>query len=451
MEKRTRQYLAISVLVWILLLIISWWFTASTKHLVLNMGASYLAAWGLLFAFSAKSLRHNILNAILVNSSIGLIIFALELPVLLNVLDYRTVLNTPILAPWRNPIYQEDPEIIYVRRPHAHVQGTSRGGDIAHVFHMPNAKLYDYDLHYDKHGFRNLQDLDSTTYVLIGDSFIEGNLVSYNDLVGPRLSQLTEATVTNMGIIGYGPRHELILLKRYVIAMQPRAVIWLFFEGNDLKNVHDFDSMMIDLKQIRSTSHSFIQRSFTKNALMAIARLVGDPKPSGLPRSGLFQTNSGNKERLYFLYPGELLDTTELEALASTRDILTEAHRLCAANGIKFFVAFAPTKYRVYHDLLELDQESELTTWTINDLPERLRALVKTSLPGAGYIDLTPDFVKLASAGQLLYLSDDSHWNAAGNHLAAQILHRAITKWQDKGNVSVRDNVSTSPNDGTSP
>ncbi|MDH5516032.1 MAG: hypothetical protein OEY45_12825, partial [Gammaproteobacteria bacterium] len=130
---------------------------------------------------------------------------------------------------------------------------------------------------------------------------------------------------------------------------------------------------------------------------------------------------------------------------ASTREILTEAHRLCAANGIKFFVAFAPTKYRVYHDLLELDQESELTTWTINDLPDRLRALVKNSLPGAGYIDLTPDFVKFASAGKLLYLTDDSHWNAAGNHLAAQVIHRGLTQWQNKDNASIRDNVSTAP------
>ena len=55
------------------------------------------------------------------------------------------------------------------------------------------------------------------------------------------LGELTGKVVANMGHSGYCPREELVVLKRYGLPLNPSAVIWAFYEGNDFSETDGDD------------------------------------------------------------------------------------------------------------------------------------------------------------------------------------------------------------------
>lgn len=419
-----RVPLILTVCVWAGAMAGLWAVTSSPVHFAGNLVATYLLAWGLVFLLAQRPRAVLAQWFTLFTVSLGLAIGALELLALTRVIDYRIALRTPIFAPWRNPRYLLDPELVHVRRPHDHIVGVSRGGDIAWVYDIPEAQEHQHDLKYDQHGFRNETDLSQADIAVLGDSFIEGLGVPTDRIVTAVLSRLQEKPVANFGQIGYGPQQELVALKRYALLLRPRVVVWAFFEGNDLKNVHSYNTLMADWPRQSAAFHSFPERSFAKNALLAVFQRVGKPKPPSRWH-GRFETREG-PVRMHFLYPGTPLSAEDLDALKQTGELLAVAHQSCASQAAQLVVVFVPSKYRVYNGLLRYEVGSECVAWVLNDLPDRLRAIVGGISDRIGFVDLTPAFASRAAKGELLYFLDDSHWSAAGHQLAAEVIHRHL-------------------------
>jgi len=119
----------------------------------------------------------------------------------------------------------------------------------------------------DEHGFRNplgQYDRDSIDVVLVGDSYAFGACVPQGDGVGSALRR-TGRSVLNLGYGGNGPLLELAALKELGERFSPQAVLWLYFEGNDL----------LDLRRERRSSlllnyldPDFTQRLSEKQALI---------------------------------------------------------------------------------------------------------------------------------------------------------------------------------------
>jgi hypothetical protein len=93
----------------------------------------------------------------------------------------------------------------------------------------------------DEHGFRNPKGLWQSRQldiVALGDSFTQGYCVptgtSFVDIVRQRYP----ATL-NLGMAGEGPLLMLATLKEYARPLQPRLVLWFYFEGNDLVDLQD--------------------------------------------------------------------------------------------------------------------------------------------------------------------------------------------------------------------
>lgn len=87
----------------------------------------------------------------------------------------------------------------------------------------------------DEHGFRNPLGLWRSApadLVLVGDSFALGECVPSEQALGDRLRQKYPATV-NLGMGGHAPLFELATLEEYGPVLQPRRVVWFYFE-NDL-------------------------------------------------------------------------------------------------------------------------------------------------------------------------------------------------------------------------
>jgi GDSL-like Lipase/Acylhydrolase family len=95
----------------------------------------------------------------------------------------------------------------------------------------------------DRHGFNNpdaLWDGLAPEIAMIGDSFTHGSCVSREQNMASILQRRFGQTL-NLGVGGDGPLLELAALTEYAEPMQPKIVLWVFCEGNDLNEDLPFE------------------------------------------------------------------------------------------------------------------------------------------------------------------------------------------------------------------
>ena len=115
-------------------------------------------------------------------------------------------------------------------------------------------------------------------------------------------------------------------------------------------------------------------------------------------------------------------------------------NEICEKKGIKFVVVILPDEFQV-NKRLQADIRSkyhpdmEDGRWKI-DQPNRMLTGRLTSL-GIDTLDLYPYFVQEATR-QNLYKPRDTHWNKAGNQLAADILQDYIGRMINAGKYSTK-------------
>jgi hypothetical protein len=360
-------------------------------------------------------------------ASVALVLFCIELPALTGMLDYRTVIG-PYHMWWAPNV--KDPELLAIHRPHARQTGEARGGDSSSSYQIPLADQtqFRWDVTYDRHGFRNREELQSADIVVIGDSFVEGLTVNDGELATSQLSRLQGKVVANLGQSTYGPLQELIVFKRYGLPLHPRAVVWMFFEGNDLQDVIAYRH---DVDHPATYWHAVWARSFTRSAYLTVKRLIDPPaKPPGVKRSGVLQTADGKPMTAYFMYRSKPLSSEELQAVDQTVQTLAAVEKLCAAQQMQLIFAFVPTKFRVLHDMCQFPADSECRAWAPTDLPERLQSGLRAAAPAIEFLDLTPYLTAAAQQGELPYYLDDEHWSPAGHTAAALAINSHLVSTQ---------------------
>jgi hypothetical protein len=108
---------------------------------------------------------------------------------------------------------------------------------------------------------------------------------------------------------------------------------------------------------------------------------------------------------------------------------LNQIQQVCRTKKIEFKVVIIPDEVQV---------NSSLQTEVLSILPDELQKKWNVSFPidqfttalreaKIGYIDLFPQFLAAAKA-RTLYKPRDSHWNIAGNRLAAEIIEHNIRR-----------------------
>lgn len=412
------------VLTWLVALI-GYWVTEpssdSVYHTLSGLILSYLALWGLFFLWSRATRSLLVLRFILFSTSLALGVGLLEGLMLVRVVDYRSAFETPVWEPWAHPGNDLDPTLLHVHR--------------AHDIWLWNGIEY----RYDHRGLRNETDLEQADVVVVGDSMVEGLGVRASDLLTSHLSERLQGPVANLSQSWYGPHQELELLRRHGQALAPETCIWVFFEGNDLGDLHRYEEATRDWDEKSRGLHSPWERSFTKNLLLAVRRHIDavlhrgvavGSDPEQLEWSGLLEETPESRKRLFFWYRGHDLSARDREALSEMSSILGRAHELCRASGARFLVAFAPTKFRVYRDLTEFDTSTRPRYWVINDLPQRFEAMVRENWPDAEFLDLTPALAEAARSGLLVYFPYDSHWSPEGHRAVAGALFRSLMDWE---------------------
>jgi hypothetical protein len=102
-----------------------------------------------------------------------------------------------------------------------------------------NENGYYSTYHSDRYGFNNPDkewDSKEIEYLLVGDSFTHGSCVNRPNDISSVLRNLSKKTVINLGYSGNGPLIEYATLREY-LTPNIKNVLWLYFEGNDLKDL----------------------------------------------------------------------------------------------------------------------------------------------------------------------------------------------------------------------
>lgn len=403
---------------------------AGTSADLLSLLALWCVAAALAFvvAWSAGGTRRRIAGrAALLLAPPLLLVAAGEAPVVASDFDWRRHLPRPgddlFLRVKRNqnPWNRDDAELIYTRPPGGHVQGRTVGDCVGWLGAPPDAE-YAYDLRYDARGYRNATTLARADVALVGDSFVEGALVADDELLTRRMAAALGRDVANLGVGGYGPQQEAIVVRRHALPLAPRLVYWCFFEGNDLADAARYEQDRREMGAVQEVKAGHLIRSFQANLLGMAGCLVTPRSPGDMERarqqSGVLRVEGPDRgRRLYFPYVAAPLSERDEAALAETAALLEVAAHECAAAGARLVVVFVPEKFRIYGELCDLAPGSAAAAWRCSDLPLRLGELAAAR--GCDWLDLTPTLREAAARGPLLYFTDDGHWNGAGHAVVA--------------------------------
>jgi hypothetical protein len=399
------------------------------RPLAATLLGSYFLGWGAVLVLAPPPRWRAIARFTLTTLALTLTLGGLELVSAVGLVDFRTVLATGGPDPRENADNALDPELIHIHKPYLRRVGATRG-DIALALHLAGTPLYSYDVACDRNGFRNACDLSTAEVVVLGDSFVEGGLVTAGDLMTATLARLLGCTVANLGQSAYGPQQELAVLKRFGTSLRPRLCIWTFYEGNDLDDVERYEQLRQDRVPtvVRSTPR---ERSFGRNALRVLAERLSPlltPDPADRAPWGTLQNDDGRTTQLFFQHQGPQLSSRGVAALNKVVSVLNAAHTACVANQVSLLVVFVPEKFRVYREYCTFRPANPCVDWVLDDLPGQLGARVTALGPGIGFLDLTPTLAAEAARGRLLYFADDTHWSAEGHEVAGRAVAAYVTR-----------------------
>lgn len=402
---------------------------AGARHLAANLLATYLLAWLLAFVFT-NELSEASLRFILTTFSLLAMWLLVEAVSIAGLVDYRSLLHASHRNQWLQPGNRFDEELLFVREPSLRLPAKGGSpGNIARAWCLDPAEEYGaYPVRYDRNGFRNAQDMTSADVAVLGDSYIEGDLTRYEELLTTQLGAMSGLDVVNLGLAGYGPQQELIVLRRYALGFEPDVVLW-FFHENDLGDLRKYEGLLEKTRRGVSVSPTRLERSFLNNALDLLFGRLGkcERNPVADQRSGLVRTADGQRQRMYFSTPVGPLERQDTVALEKFALVLEEAYSLTSPWGIDLVIVFVPAKFRVYASLLDVPAYSVLDPREVNDLPNRVREIAATISTDIGFLDLTPALTA-AAAAEPVYWAQDTHWTPAGHRVAAEATWRYLQK-----------------------
>ena len=91
----------------------------------------------------------------------------------------------------------------------------------------------------DELGFNNPgggHQADEVNVAIVGDSFVHGWCVPVEQTLVGRVRE-SDSTVLGLGLEGSGPLIQLGIEREFLTPIRPEVVVWVFFEGNDLRDL----------------------------------------------------------------------------------------------------------------------------------------------------------------------------------------------------------------------
>lgn len=292
--------------------------------------------------------------------------------------------------------------------------------------------------------------------LVVGDSFswaggLHNNYTALLEELFERRDGSHKIDVVNTGYPGTHTGEQLAMLKKFGLQYNPDLVILGFFAGNDfiegdpnrkriVVNKYFFD---IDKRHehrflgfpiiMRSRLRLFLQHKSDAYRLENQARAegaewaaaTGQPTPvRNLPEATFYSVQRGKLELFDKRTSGERFGANIRYIFES----ISEMNELLKSKGIKFMVAIFPDELQVnpnqFNSLTErfrLKKED----YDLNLAQDLLKSdLASKQIP---FLDMLERF-RAEEKQRELYLWRNTHWNQAGNELAAEMLFQYLIK-----------------------
>jgi hypothetical protein len=288
----------------------------------------------------------------------------------------------------------------------------------------------------DEHGFHNPKRLWSSTRVdimAVGDSFTQGACIpsgkNFVDLIRERFP-----STLNLGMGGNGPLAELATLKEYLEVLRPKVVLWFFFEGNDIWDLHRERKSPLLMRYLTGNFKQYLLHrqpeidqallSFL-NAEKARFNFTFPVKPkqmaetirqaSSLLQEGVKLTHLRQRLDLSLGYIGGdsyQSDARTEAAMGLLPSVLRQAKASTDGSGSKLYFVFLPQRER-YSD----------PTFA-NETRHRVFSIVKEL--GIPLIDVHAEFKKHKDPLDLFPFRRMYHYNEKGHHFVSDVVLRHI-------------------------
>jgi hypothetical protein len=363
----------------------------------------------------------------------SIVVLSISVSFLLLDIGLRPVMEPRLFGPRALFMYSWAPmPSLWRYAPNVSFEGTL-AGDLA-TRDYQEGRLETFET--DSYGFRNTAkqaleaQRDGADLIMLGDSFGVGVGTAQNQTWASLFEQEYGLDTYNLSMAGSGPWQELMNLK---IAC-PRlhcdsrtVVLWALFAGNDLQDpIGDELEPSVSYswaQRMRVSARTYLNMSPVRNVIdLAINRksqsrqpVIVRDLPSG--RKLIFRTRyvravqlSYDQVRLHPHYP-------------KVAAVVDEMKRFSDSEHFPVVVVMIPAKEEVYSSTLSGgDQPGDAQP---SGFSRAVRELCQRN--GLPYLDLKPYFLEearkqLAQSGELLWWSDDTHWNTRGHALAASIV-----------------------------
>ena len=302
--------------------------------------------------------------------------------------------------------------------------------------------------------YRTKKDPMTVRVVGIGDSFAFAPVApphNYHQvlegMLRSRLGRPVE--VINLGRPGIGPAAEFTILRDLAMRFEPDLVVWMFFTGNDFTD--DQPGTTYDLAEVLGTPSwmnarvdsmrlrwydRFLLSGYVKFLLACLSHAeIAASDSTNVPVANQATFLRVECQRMSFM-----LDDGALKSAfgKSVRPHIDAAIELSTRRSIPFVLAVAPDQAEIEEDLGRMtlrrltaadrleasDRVAYAECLRDGDLKQLTVAhdsLATFTARGATVVDLYESFRREGASGGL-YLERHTHWNEAGNRLAAEVL-----------------------------
>lgn len=394
--------------------------------------ATYFGLWACAI-FVGRNGRLMLIRALGTTVILVLIVLILELPAALKWVHW-TVIFRGLTGEGRDygTTYVLDQELSFRRIPKLSWTGRP-ASDLESGYGLPRSLTQPITFTFDRWGYRNATEMERADIVLLGDSYVEGWYVSDEQTIATQLATQIGQSVASLGVAGYGTMQELRVLQRDALSRKPRAVVWFFFEGNDLYDDQNFENFLsaeppgpeqtMPRSEGLTLGHGWKTRSFVRNAFRWLRRWSHPVLPNRAPYWAFFPGRGDSLQRVYFSDYGALRWTEyEENRWAKATAAFQVGIKFTRDRGIDLLFVYIPTKYRVYRSFIEVPEGSPMETWGAWALQEKFHDFCAEA--AVSCIDLTGDLERAVEEGGMPYALNDTHWNAEGHAVAATVLDR---------------------------
>jgi hypothetical protein len=273
----------------------------------------------------------------------------------------------------------------------------------------------------DEHGFHNPEGIWSSQAIdiaVLGDSFAQGACIpDGRDFVG--LLRKERPLTLNLGMLGNGPLLMLAGLREFLVDLEPRIVLWVYTEGNDLTQDLHREEGYAALRRYLTSGHSEGLRGRQSEVDSLLRGLVDRNFRSRLAGTAAIAIPP-RFFRLWYLRQALglfLVDTQQShseEDLSLFRRILLEARLTTEEWGGTLYFVYLPAEARYIDEKTrrEYDRTRGQVLALLRELQVRL-------------IDIQPPASSRSDAGDL-FAFRGGHFSPAGNRLVAETILEAL-------------------------